>query len=626
MRSFVRSHAAKLTSRSPVSRGALAAVASAALVGAALPAAGLLAGTASALPNPSCSASGTIETCVFSYTGGPISWPVPAGVTDLEVFADGADGGPSNASLNPGAGGSGGEARAILTGIPAATTLSVFPGGQGVADGPGGVNQRPGVLFTGQGGDAGTGTSSDGGSGGGASSVSISSIVNFFANVLVVGGGGGGASSTQSGGNGGTSRHPAGATGQSAGFATGGAGGTLSHGGVAGSAGLICLLPAFPGSPLRGGDGGGGLITCPNGGGGGGGGYYGGGGGGGNAGAGGGGSAFPGFPTSVGGIRVTPVRDDALWTGGNGQVTIKYRLISTNTTVSGSPNPSNTGQNVTFTATVSPPGATGTVNFEANSTTITGCGAKPVISGTATCSTATLPNGSNAITAIFTPAVNSAYLGSQGTTTQSVLTTTSTTLGSAPNPSTYGQAVTLTATVTPTDGGGTVAFKDGSTDIAGCDSQPLVDHSGTYSATCVTSALPGGTSVLTAVYSGDAGYASSTSNIVDQVVNNAPTRLRPWLVVHPNGTYTLLAQLTSGGTGVSGLTITFNAGRSGPVLCTAVTGAGGIASCAADPGPDQDVPELQRRVHGQLRRRHQLRVLSWFLPGHLLVLARAQSG
>ncbi len=124
-----------------------------------------------------------------------------------------------------------------------------------------------------------------------------------------------------------------------------------------------------------------------------------------------------------------------------------------------------------------------------------------------------------------------------------------------------------------------MAFKDGSTDIAGCDSQPLVDHSGTYCATCVTSALPGGTSELTAVYSGDAGYASSTSNIVDQVVNNAPTRLRPWLVVHPNGTYTLLAQLTSGGTGVSGLTITFNAGRSGPVLCTAVTGAGGIASC-----------------------------------------------
>ncbi len=49
-----------------------------------------------------------------------------------------------------------------------------------------------------------------------------------------------------------------------------------------------------------------------------------------------------------------------------------------------------------------------------------------MVSGTATCSTATLPNGSNAITAIFTPAPNSAYLGSQGTTTQSVLTTTST--------------------------------------------------------------------------------------------------------------------------------------------------------------------------------------------------------
>ena len=586
MRAFVRSHAAKLAPSSRVTRAGLALMATAALAGAALPAIGLLAGPAEALTDPICTASGSIETCVFSYNGTTntngtaISWPVPAGVTDLQVVADGAQGGPSDASTSPGAGGQGGEARANLSGITAGTILSVFPGGKGVADGSGGVNQRSSLLLSGRGGNSGPGTTSDGGSGGGASSVSIASLGNFFANLLVVGGGGGGASSTVAGGSGGTSRHTAGASGGSAGLATGGGGGTLLGGGLPGSAGLICGLPATLGLPLRGGDAGGNaIIGCPNGGGGGGGGYFGGGGGGGNAGAGGGGSAFPGSRTHVGGITVTPLRDSALWTG-NGQVTITYRLISTRTTVSGSPNPSTTSQPVTLTATIRPPGATGTVNFEASSTTIAGCGSRPVSSGTATCTTSTLPAGSNAITAIFTPALNSAYLGSQGTTTQVVLTSTSTVLGSSPNPSTFGQPVTLTATVSPTDGGGSVDFKADGVSISGCDSQPLVDHSGTYSATCVTSSLPGGPSSLTAVYSGDTDYAGSTSNTVDQTVDGAPTRLVAWLPPHAHGTYTLFAQLTSLGSGVSGQSLAITAGRTGPTLCTPVTGAGGLASCS----------------------------------------------
>ncbi|MFZ0045530.1 MAG: Ig-like domain-containing protein [Streptosporangiaceae bacterium] len=586
MRAFVRSHAAKLAPSSRVTRAGLALVASAALAGATLPAIGLLAGSAEAVTDPVCSVSGTVETCVFSYNGTnntngtAISWPVPTGVTGLEVFADGAQGGASNAASSPGAGGEGGESRAILTGIPAATTLSIFPGGQGIADGNGGVNQQSSLILAGRGGNSGPGTTSDGGSGGGASSVSIASIANFFANVLVVGGGGGGASSTLPGGNGGTSRHPDGDSGEAGGVATGGGGGTVMGGGAPGSAGLICALLATPGLPLRGGDAGGNFIAgCPNGGGGGGGGYYGGGGGGGNAGSGGGGSAYPGSATTVGGITVTPVRDSNLWTG-NGQVTVRYRLISTSTSVSGSPNPSNPSQAVTLTATITPAGATGTVNFEAGGITITGCGSQPVSSGTATCNTSTLPAGSNAITAIFTPAVNSAYIGSQGVTTQVVVTPTSTVLGSSPNPSNFGQSVTLTATVSPTDGGGTVDFKNGGVTISGCGAQPLVDHSGTYSATCVTSTLPGGSNSLTAVYSGDTDYGGSPSNTVTQVVNSVPTRLRAWLVVHPNGTYTLFGQLTSDGSGVSGQTVTFVAGHSGPTLCTTSTGTGGIASCA----------------------------------------------
>lgn len=64
-------------------------------------------------------------------------------------------------------------------------------------------------------------------------------------------------------------------------------------------------------------------------------------------------------------------------------------------------------------------------------------------------------------------------------------------VSSSVNPSGYGQPVTFTATVTPTDGGGTVAFYDNSTTtIPGCGAQPLAQASGsTYTATCTTSAL-----------------------------------------------------------------------------------------------------------------------------------------
>ena len=103
------------------------------LSGAALPAAGLWAGSASALPNPNCVTTGITVTCTFSYTGSAISWPVPAGITHVTVTADGASGASATSSFinGGGFGGRGGEYRATLTGIAGGTTLSVFPGGAG---------------------------------------------------------------------------------------------------------------------------------------------------------------------------------------------------------------------------------------------------------------------------------------------------------------------------------------------------------------------------------------------------------------------------------------------------------------------------------------------------------------
>ena len=85
---------------------------------------------------------------------------------------------------------------------------------------------------------------------------------------------------------------------------------------------------------------------------------------------------------------------------------------------------------------------------------------------------------------------------------------TTTTLGASPNPATAGQAVTLTATVSPAPTGtpsGTVSFYSGSTLLG----TGTVNALGV--ATFTTSSLTTGTDNLTAVYSGNRGFAASTS-------------------------------------------------------------------------------------------------------------------
>ncbi len=92
---------------------------------------------------------------------------------------------------------------------------------------------------------------------------------------------------------------------------------------------------------------------------------------------------------------------------------------------------------------------------------------------------------------------------------------TTTTLTSDPNPSTYGQSVTLTATVAgsgPVGPTGSVTFFNGSTNLGSGNLHSEV-------ATLSTAALPGGTNSITAMYNGDSNYAPSTSDPLLQVVN-----------------------------------------------------------------------------------------------------------
>lgn len=106
-------------------------------------------------------------------------------------------------------------------------------------------------------------------------------------------------------------------------------------------------------------------------------------------------------------------------------------------------------------------------------------------------------------------------------------TDTSTSLSSGSQFASYGQSVVITATVTPTDGGGSVEYFDNGSPIAGCETvslSPLND--GTATATCSTNALPVGSDTVRAVYSGDTSYASSDGTLSQQVIpGNSSTSL-----------------------------------------------------------------------------------------------------
>jgi subtilisin family serine protease len=101
-----------------------------------------------------------------------------------------------------------------------------------------------------------------------------------------------------------------------------------------------------------------------------------------------------------------------------------------------------------------------------------------------------------------------------------VLLSSTTTLDIQPNPSTNGQVITMTATVSGIGGGtptGTVAFKEGST-LLGSSSL-----GGNSAAVFTTRALRAGQHNIVAYYAGDSTFAASQSNPYSQQVNCVDT-------------------------------------------------------------------------------------------------------
>jgi hypothetical protein len=191
----------------------------------------------------------------------------------------------------------------------------------------------------------------------------------------------------------------------------------------------------------------------------------------------------------------------------------------TSTALTAGPNPAIFSQTVTLGATVTPVpngSSLGTVSFYDGSNLIGSGNLNP--SGVATFSTTSLPVGVDNLTAVYSG--NVAFATSTSNVvpeTITALTNTTAILAASPNPATVLQTVSLTANVTPVPNGsplGTVSFYDGSNLIGGSNLNP--------SGVCTfsTTSLPVGVDNLTAVYSGNVAFATSTSNVVPETITN----------------------------------------------------------------------------------------------------------
>jgi hypothetical protein len=251
--------------------------------------------------------------------------------------------------------------------------------------------------------------------------------------------------------------------------------------------------------------------------------------------------------------------------------------IATTTTLKSSLNPSIFGQPITLTATVIPASGTGTptgsVTFKDGSTVI---GMKMLSGGVATL-TSTLNAGTHSITAIY--GGDSNYNGSTSSALSQRVNkaTTATSLTSAPNPSSFNQSVTFTATVTGqfgTPGAGTVTFTYGS--ITLCSAVALTGGV----ATCSYSTLPVGSDTVTAAYSGSGNYLASSGNET-QTVNKASTTMTVTSAPNPSNfmqsvTFTVTVVGQYGGTPTGTATVSY----SGGTLCIG-TLASGVAICSS---------------------------------------------
>ena len=281
----------------------------------------------------------------------------------------------------------------------------------------------------------------------------------------------------------------------------------------------------------------------------------------------------------------------------NTALTVTYGQPPSQTAVTATPNPVNTGNPVTYSATVSTPVAgmpvpAGSVSFSTGSTPL--CTAT-LSHGTASCNSTAAPIGNDTILASYPG--SGTFSGSTGTTPLVVNPPppTQTAITATPSPVNFGNGVTYAATVTPTSGPGTpagsVAFTAGSTTLC---TATLVSGTGS----CTSAAAPVGSDTITGQYQSTNLFATSSGTA--QLVVNPPPPTQTAITVTPIGpvnagvsvTYGATVTLTTG-PGTPAGSVAFTVGST--TLCTAtlVNGTGSCNSGAAPVGNDTITGQYQ---------------------------------
>jgi sugar lactone lactonase YvrE len=189
--------------------------------------------------------------------------------------------------------------------------------------------------------------------------------------------------------------------------------------------------------------------------------------------------------------------------------------LATSVALTYSANPSPLGQSLTLTATLSPNSATGTIQFLDGSTVL---GTVTVSGGSAAFSTSSLTAGGHSIGAAYSGDGN--YLATITGAGIQVKPVTTMSLSVLPNPPLAGQAVTLTAVLSPSAASGTVSFLDWSGAPLG--SVVLSGGRATLLVSPQTFAYSAGPQKIQVNYSGDATYMFGTA-VLTMTVSHAPT-------------------------------------------------------------------------------------------------------
>ncbi|MGH9208367.1 MAG: Ig-like domain-containing protein [Acidimicrobiales bacterium] len=253
-------------------------------------------------------------------------------------------------------------------------------------------------------------------------------------------------------------------------------------------------------------------------------------------------------------------------------VTLVVSNPPTTTLLTSSANPSLLGQAVTLTATVSAASGTpvGFLYFLDGNTVL----ARVLLSGgTATFTSSALARATHSLTGHF--GGNLKFAPSTSAVLSQVVNgmASSTGLGINPSPSTYGQAVTLSATVsgagaTPS---GSVTFKDGTKTLG----TALLNGAGTAQLMTSATTLSAGAHTLTAAYAGDSVYTGSSTS-APLTVNPAATTTGLSSSVNPstNATAVTFTATVSG----PGTPLGFIYFRDGSTVLAKVSLSGGVAT------------------------------------------------